>query len=428
LVRVIRETHLDYLDGWRGISILFLLAGHFLLWPSIAGHTLYTGRLGVECFFVLSGRLMAEILFIRKIPFDVFYWRRASRILPAFWIFIGGIIFVASFATSFQVSLLDVVSALTFTINYRSFATVSQALSHIWSLCVEEHAYLLLGLVAVIHRRFAISALLVLAAVTITCVLNGAIQTFVFDREYYEVYWRSDVRMASVLMSAVLYLYLKDIRTIPPVLPIIAGVFGCVLIVLPRVPDPIKYSIGTLSLAFALVTISCTWSSVTKLLSHPTLTYFGIWSFSLYLWQQPFALIQPYHSKSLLLITLVMVSLTSFYFLERPARRFLNGHYKHRPRAAEAARSPLSFKLPAARRLSVSRMRRHYAGMTDLTDTQLGTVMDMARTLPVEKRDLYLQRIAAMLSVRGRGRFNDADVADAAKLAMAALVQTPTAA
>ena len=66
--------------------------------------------------------------------------------------------------------------------------------------------------------------------------------------------------------------------------------------------------------------------------------------------------------------------------------------------------------------------------MIGLTDTQLGTVMDMARTLPVEKRDLYLQRIAAMLAVRGRGRFNDADVADAAKLAMAALVQTPTAA
>ena len=66
--------------------------------------------------------------------------------------------------------------------------------------------------------------------------------------------------------------------------------------------------------------------------------------------------------------------------------------------------------------------------MTGLTDTQLGTVMDMARTLPVEKRDLYLQRIAAMLAVRGRGRFNDADVADAAKLAMAELVQTPTAA
>jgi hypothetical protein len=35
--------------------------------------------------------------------------------------------------------------------------------------------------------------------------------------------------------------------------------------------------------------------------------------------------------------------------------------------------------------------------MIGLTDNQLRTVMDAARTVPVEKRDLYLQRIAALL-------------------------------
>ena len=50
--------------------------------------------------------------------------------------------------------------------------------------------------------------------------------------------------------------------------------------------------------------------------------------------------------------------------------------------------------------------------------------MDMARVLPVEKRDLYLQRIAAMLTMRGRGHFTDYDVADVTQLAMAGLVQT----
>jgi hypothetical protein len=62
--------------------------------------------------------------------------------------------------------------------------------------------------------------------------------------------------------------------------------------------------------------------------------------------------------------------------------------------------------------------------MLGLTDNQLTTVMGMARTLPVEKRDLYLQRIAAMLTVRGRGHFTAADVADVAQLAMARLIQT----
>ena len=35
--------------------------------------------------------------------------------------------------------------------------------------------------------------------------------------------------------------------------------------------------------------------------------------------------------------------------------------------------------------------------------------MSAARLLPVEERDTFLQRIAAMLAVRGGGRFTDTD-------------------
>lgn len=67
---------------------------------------------------------------------------------------------------------------------------------------------------------------------------------------------------------------------------------------------------------------------------------------------------------------------------------------------------------------------RHMLG---LTDNQLRIVMDAARVLPVKKRDLYLQRIAAMLAVRGRGHFNDADVSDVARLALTGLAHQPAA-
>ena len=63
---------------------------------------------------------------------------------------------------------------------------------------------------------------------------------------------------------------------------------------------------------------------------------------------------------------------------------------------------------------------RHMIG---LTDTQLQVVMRAARSIPVEKRDTFLQRIAAMLALRGRGRFTDTDVADVAHLALCGLVQ-----
>ncbi|MFZ0058294.1 MAG: hypothetical protein WAL09_26330 [Pseudolabrys sp.] len=62
--------------------------------------------------------------------------------------------------------------------------------------------------------------------------------------------------------------------------------------------------------------------------------------------------------------------------------------------------------------------------MLGLTDNQLRTVMDAAAAVPIEKRDLYLQRIAAMLAIRGRGRFTDTDVTDVAQLAMAGLIQS----
>jgi hypothetical protein len=48
--------------------------------------------------------------------------------------------------------------------------------------------------------------------------------------------------------------------------------------------------------------------------------------------------------------------------------------------------------------------------------------MDMARTVPVDKRSVYLQRITAMLALRGC-RFTDADVADVARLALCGLIQ-----
>jgi hypothetical protein len=59
-----------------------------------------------------------------------------------------------------------------------------------------------------------------------------------------------------------------------------------------------------------------------------------------------------------------------------------------------------------------------------LTDIQLKIIMTAARAIPVEKRDIFLQRIAAMLALRSRGRFTDTDVADVAQLAMAVLIQT----
>jgi hypothetical protein len=63
--------------------------------------------------------------------------------------------------------------------------------------------------------------------------------------------------------------------------------------------------------------------------------------------------------------------------------------------------------------------------MIGLTDNQLAVVMDAARVLPPEKRSQFLERVAAMLKLKGR--FTDSDVAKVARLALCGLVHETAA-
>jgi hypothetical protein len=42
--------------------------------------------------------------------------------------------------------------------------------------------------------------------------------------------------------------------------------------------------------------------------------------------------------------------------------------------------------------------------------------------VPIEKRSQFMERIAAMLKLRGRGHFTDSDVGDAVKLALVGMI------
>jgi len=69
---------------------------------------------------------------------------------------------------------------------------------------------------------------------------------------------------------------------------------------------------------------------------------------------------------------------------------------------------------------AVFRWRNTLPAMLALTDSQLQTVMATARGIDPDRRDVFLQRIEAML--RLRRRFDDADVADVVSLASAGLI------
>jgi len=320
------RARLAYLDGWRGLSIALVLIGHFFPVPGIN-----LGVLGVEFFFVLSGRLMGEILFIERFPLKKFFKRRFSRIYPALLVFVIAAM-VGLSGTFIMFKWKAALTALTFTYNYAGiFINRAGALDHIWSLCVEEHSYILLALVSVVvtGRTNVVRLLLVLALLAMA---NGAISYGVLGMSYETTYWRTDVHIASILLSAAICLLKADGR-LPAFLKhqhvALAAAIGGVLLFLDAVPTPIHYLVAVPLLALAVNTLDFAGGYLTGLLSSRPMVMLGLWSYSLYLWQQPFyKFVDERGSAAIPMLAAVLAcALCSYYVIEKPARGWLNRNW-----------------------------------------------------------------------------------------------------
>jgi peptidoglycan/LPS O-acetylase OafA/YrhL len=89
-------------------------------------------------------------LFIKTSPLTTFFKRGISCVWPALFVFIISMwLIFGRTDTDLLVGYQSVLSSLAFTYNYYSiYAGHSPVLDHIWSLCIEEHTYILLTLIA----------------------------------------------------------------------------------------------------------------------------------------------------------------------------------------------------------------------------------------------------------------------------------------
>lgn len=135
--------HYKSLDGVRGVALLLVMANHY--------HISYFAFawFALPLFFVLSGYLITNILLEQKEQpakkfFKNFYIRRALRIFPLYYGYIA-IIFSVPLLSK-QVNSHEFFSLLTYTYNFTRISPhwkPSPFYSAFWSLCVEEHFYLL---------------------------------------------------------------------------------------------------------------------------------------------------------------------------------------------------------------------------------------------------------------------------------------------
>jgi peptidoglycan/LPS O-acetylase OafA/YrhL len=323
--------HLSYLDGWRGMAIAAVLVGHFLHVPFVN-----LARLGVELFFVLSGRLMADVLFIKNCALPDFFRRRIARVWPGFVVFILTMGVVFSSSKSLHVGGLDVLAALSFTSNYvGAFGHRCFPLDHIWSLCIEEHSYLFLALAAFVARRKQANAVTICLVASGLCIFSGVFQTLVLHGDYYAVYWRTDTRASSILLACGLFLALHKnkalLSRLHPYTTVWLVMIGF-LLNFEIFSDTVKYTLGTACFALAICLIDQAPPLILNLLSQKLLVRLGLWSFSVYLWQEPFNRASYPSNHFLKLVGLAICSLGSFYLVEQPARRFLNTRWKPSPK------------------------------------------------------------------------------------------------
>ena len=325
------------LDGWRGTALILVLVGHFLPLPF-----LNAGRFGVELFFVLSGRLMGELLFIRRESLPRFYWRRFTRIAPALAGFLFTVTVVYLLAgLDLGISEKSLLAAVTFTYNYLwavpGFASTS--FDHLWSLCVEEHSYIVLGLVALALARSTISPWRICVGLAVISMLWGVYLTVAFNADYYHVYWRSDTRASAILLGCGFYCLAVEkpqafqwIRGGTLVLLFALGL----ALSLSWVSDCLKYTVGTTTLALCIARIEFAPAFLKRVLASRPLVYTGMASFSLYLYQQPFFThSRGQHARLLMLTGAILAGLASYHLIEKPARRTLNEMFSRTVRVQE---------------------------------------------------------------------------------------------
>lgn len=176
-----QRDRLAVLDGWRGISILLVLAAHLLpLGPRSWLVNETAGPMGMALFFTLSGFLITRFLLTHSSLTD-FLIRRLFRIVPLAWL-------------ALAVALpLSHSAAEDYLPNFFFYANLppqhlTEIASHFWSLCVEMQFYIGVAILfGLLGRRGLYLLPVVCIAITLHRAAVGALVDIVTWRRADEI-------------------------------------------------------------------------------------------------------------------------------------------------------------------------------------------------------------------------------------------------
>lgn len=334
------------LDGLRAISILLVVFSHAFRSDI---KIIDLGNLGVRFFFIISAYLIVSILLrdVEKNRFSIktFYFKRVLRTFPAFYIYLIAIYFFLNYLGVFEWEQFW--RAPIYLENYhpRNLWNEKQwFIGHAWSLAVEEQFYILVSLLFLFLNRKIISQKSILRilifiliivplircsylyftaipnvfrgsihrsfeTVADSIAIGGMLALIPFEKiskSKYVLFFKNKIWLLVIVICLFQILNSSVISATFGLIPrYIYNLFGL---------TTINCSLGLIMLLTILFPNSTPFS---KLLNTRVMITIGLWSYSIYLWQQVW--LYPWNLSIVLKLAGVLVcSITSYYLVEKP--------------------------------------------------------------------------------------------------------------
>ena len=344
-------TYRPEIDGLRAIAVGVVILYHSQI--TIFGYQPFKGGfIGVDIFFVISGYLITSIILKELITtgsfsFKHFYERRIRRILPAL-IFVMLVSLPFAWMYLLPSSFIDFSKSILYSIGFSSnyyfwysghqYGAESGFLKpflHTWSLSVEEQFYILFPIVLLItfkyFRKYLIPILIFGFVVSLGLAdwssRNYSSASFYFlHTRVWELLAGSILAYFEITGGRVRFKF----KILNLILPSI-GLFligHSILFFNDKMFHPSFYTLSPIIGVCLIIWFSNENELITKILSTKLFVGIGLISYSLYLWHYPifaFARVTDTQgslfNKLLLGTIILLVSIFSYYLIERPARQ-----------------------------------------------------------------------------------------------------------
>jgi peptidoglycan/LPS O-acetylase OafA/YrhL len=347
---VVKIIYRPEIDGLRAIAVGAVILYHAQI-TILSYQPFKGGFIGVDIFFVISGYLITSIILKELVTtgsflFKHFYERRIRRILPVL-LFVMMVSFPVAWMYLLPSSFLDFSKSILYSLGFSSnfyfhysgqeYGAESGLLKpflHTWSLSVEEQFYILFPIVLLVtfkyFRKYLVHILILGFVISLGLADWGS-------RNYpYASFYFLHTRMWELLAGSILA-YFETIngkrsenKTLNLILPSI-GVFligHSILFFNDKMFHPSFYLLSPIIGVCLIIWFSNKDELITKMLSTKLFVGIGLISYSLYLWHYPifaFSRISEVINASLfykfiLGIVMILISILTYIFIEKPAR------------------------------------------------------------------------------------------------------------